>query len=612
MPCELPGHGPTLMTAELPLKRLPITIGVTGHINIHPDDAPRAKQEFIALLEAIHRRFPHSPLRLLTSLAEGSDRLAAHAFLEFREKLSRRSPALATDSELIAVLPLPRRLFEDDFPTSVEEFRTLLATASDVLTLPVNRGLNLEQVSQQGPARDTQYASTSRYVSTHCNLLVALWDAVDPQRIGGTADTVRMRLLDNRISDRVQYSTLARALKQPLHHIKVNRTVASQGTTPSDIFASALYSTTIEATLTLLDELKGLDDYNKAISQFVSSAELQKSIDWAFSDQQLAKSILPQLSASQRECLQHYAAADALSAKFEKRWRRMTQLIYGTGLATAFSLPIAIESILLPWSFLAYAVLLGLAAAIYGTMKAYRVENRHTESRALAELLRVQFAWLFSNLEDPAMTSDPTVQDNTLMLAPVTHLLLGQQQRDLGWMFAAVSCLILHRPDGRITLQGSASNDVVRDWIEGQRRYFSKKGHEYERRATQYETASSICLFTGIACAIGAVIMTMFHVDHPFGLDTHDLRRFLVIFAAALPICAIVFESAAERFGYEAQAKIRFRLLQVYETCAELMEKAPDTPDLRDRLVAETGKEAVFEAITWLFLRRIKPVKVSM
>src|ERR1019366_3793020 len=116
-------------------------------------------------------------------------------------------------------------------------------------------------------------------------------------------------------------------------------------------------------------------------------------------------------------------------------------------------------------------------------------------------------------------------------------------------------------------------------------------------------------MFGGILAAFGSINMTLFHLDRFHEIDLEVLRHILIILSAALPICAVIVENASERFGVEAQARIRARMHEVYETSNKLLSDPRIRPETRDRVILETGREAISEATMWLFLRKIKPVK---
>jgi len=139
-----------------------ITLGVTGH-RVLPDAAELTERVDGALDDLAEGRAVH----LLTSLAEGADRLVAHRVL------ARRGGTIE------AILPLAVDDYEDDFvdPPSREEFHALLdrATASEVAT---------------GPTRTAAYAAAGYAVVERSEGLLALWDGRPARGEGGTADVV--------------------------------------------------------------------------------------------------------------------------------------------------------------------------------------------------------------------------------------------------------------------------------------------------------------------------------------------------------------------------------------------------------------------------------------
>src|SRR5271165_5032845 len=65
-----------------PKGLLPLVVAVTGHRDLSPDEVPHIVQQVRALFIALNDRYPHTPILLLSSLAEGADRLVAHTALE--------------------------------------------------------------------------------------------------------------------------------------------------------------------------------------------------------------------------------------------------------------------------------------------------------------------------------------------------------------------------------------------------------------------------------------------------------------------------------------------------------------------------------------------------
>jgi hypothetical protein len=61
---------------------VPLIVGVTGHRDLVPDEAPAIRALVRSFLVQLRERFPDRPLQLLSPLAEGADRLVADVALE--------------------------------------------------------------------------------------------------------------------------------------------------------------------------------------------------------------------------------------------------------------------------------------------------------------------------------------------------------------------------------------------------------------------------------------------------------------------------------------------------------------------------------------------------
>jgi hypothetical protein len=142
------------------------TIGVTGHRVL--SDHEILLQSVKHVLTRATEKFKEEPMALLTSLAEGTDRLVAK---QFRSLGSRR---------IIAVLPLTPEDYRKDFESdeSRREFSDLLNAAHEVIQLP------------HFSERNEAYEVAGHYVVDHCDALICLWDGQREQGRGGTSSNV--------------------------------------------------------------------------------------------------------------------------------------------------------------------------------------------------------------------------------------------------------------------------------------------------------------------------------------------------------------------------------------------------------------------------------------
>jgi hypothetical protein len=171
-------------------------VGVTGQRNLDADaiERLRARLEgvFHTLLETIVKadQHPHRHeaaekllLRLVSPLAEGSDRLIARTLLAMMPVAAQAGCAV----ELAAPLPFDRATYRASFSggdASIAEFDQLLAAAGGGV-------LELDGAFAPDFVRHQSYAVVGRTVVRNCDLLIAIWDersAADGG--GGSGDTV--------------------------------------------------------------------------------------------------------------------------------------------------------------------------------------------------------------------------------------------------------------------------------------------------------------------------------------------------------------------------------------------------------------------------------------
>lgn len=162
---------------ELALAYRCVMVGVTGHRQLPNDEALREQtREMLGQVKQIAAGCEGSDavgLVVLSSLAEGADRLMAEVVLEQEA------------GSLQAVLPLEPADYESDFATEESrlQFRGLLERAKkDVTVVPVPAGAP--------DPRTAAYAAAGRAVVDRCDVLIALWDGEPTRGPGGTAEIV--------------------------------------------------------------------------------------------------------------------------------------------------------------------------------------------------------------------------------------------------------------------------------------------------------------------------------------------------------------------------------------------------------------------------------------
>lgn len=147
----------------------PLLIGISGHCDLLSRDTANLEGAVNQVMSDLQRR--HT-LTLLSSLAEGADRLVAKVALEL-------------GIDIIVPLPMTTEDFTRDFQfaASKAEFAEIAARSKDMFVVPL-----------ACQPRDDGYLAATVYVVEHCDILIALWDGKPSDKVGGTADAVRRKL----------------------------------------------------------------------------------------------------------------------------------------------------------------------------------------------------------------------------------------------------------------------------------------------------------------------------------------------------------------------------------------------------------------------------------
>lgn len=186
------------MTQHPPKPPLALAVGIIGH---RPNRLPESARERVtadigAVFDGIAAAMRKASadhaaafsgkavLSLVDSLAEGADRMAAHALVARMEK-GDAGLSFALD----VVLPFGSQEFEKDFADerSRSEFLALLAQARAVLELPGSRA-----------AEAAAYEAAAYTVVDQSDVLIAVWDGGPSAGHGGTTDTLETAAREGR------------------------------------------------------------------------------------------------------------------------------------------------------------------------------------------------------------------------------------------------------------------------------------------------------------------------------------------------------------------------------------------------------------------------------
>lgn len=557
----------------------PVVIGIAGHRDLRDQDRPLLAMRVKEALAEVKRRCPSSPLIVLSSLAEGADCLAAGA-------------ALDCGAELVAPLPFPEREYLRDFKSAKAraEYKSLLAKSRHSFPVDQRRG-NTER------KRAVSYARCGAYTAGHCHLLLALWDGVHKDTVGGTSQVVGYKLRG------IQAELLGRdgpAVRNdigPVWQIATPRA----GSGPAGVRAGELIRHRPQAAhghggkqadpLASLDRIEAFNREalagSQALSARVGKETLRSARPWG------------ELEASLSRILGRHALAGEIATSYQRKRHRVLLATFLLGLAAFGCLEFyeyfshslfhfSPESVLL---LAGYILILLLAYGVFALAAWKKYQNKHLDCRALAEGLRVQFAWAYAGMPDDA--SD--------------HY-LTKHCGELGWIRQAIRMGNIANPGvtGKSSLSDPArAKKLLELWVRDQRDYYQRAWRRNESKVRRQEIMTNGFFGMAVLIALGMIFA---HRALAELAVAHSSLAYAISMSFALAAAASGY---AEKMVFGEQAKQYHRMARQFEEAAADLEEALGREDLAgaEALLREVGKEALAENADWLLLHRARPLE---
>ena len=578
---------------------LPLVIGITGHRDLRAADIPALENALRGVMRDLQAQYPNTPLLVLSSLAEGADRLGARVALE-------------SGARLVVPLPMDLLSYERDFEseTSRAEFRELLGRGErsiEVPPLPVDGKAPAHDAS----TRDELYERAGAFIAVTCQILIAMWDGNETGLVGGTAEIVRFKL--NGVDQRYQpgASPLDPPDTGPVIRILTPR---SSGPPVAGAF-------TVE---TLYPEVpgetrKGEETYERRVFTRIETFNhdtVRLAADIVRgeprSSAQLSSTTGAPLGAGAASIQRTYAITDVLALHFQGKSRRV--------LATLFVWIFVAAALFEAYKGLAegYHLLVGLyAAAVAAASVWYYVANREDsrskflDYRALAEGLRVQFFWWLGGIHED-----------------VASHYLRKQRGELDWIrVGAANANFLANLAQSAEVQTSISSEavaqslraVLTDWVQSQHGYYVRAALRDQRLSDRLDEAARWFLGAAIALTVARALLLVVHVGviRTIGewLSTVSIApRLADVFITVLFVIAALLHNYAEKRALSQQAKQYERMGVMFGACSRRLPALIDDgqyEQARD-LIRELGREALNENADWVLLHRERPLELSM
>jgi len=626
-----------------PVLPLPLVIGVTGHRDLRDEDQEPLKAQVGQVFAELRNRYPSTPLILLSALAEGSDRLVAQVALE-------------KGVRLIAPLPLPRALYEEDFQiqASRDEFNQLLQQAEYWFELPLLQDAREEEVRRPGSARDEHYAQLGAYIVLHSQILIALWDGTDTNQIGGTSQIVQFCLWGVPKPYAPPQSLLDEPEGELLYHI-----VTPRVTNPTPVGKPFTLHKLTSASGTREDASaeqgtsgQGLNNKN---DQFSKKQNHERSLDTprqkfdgvleslnTFNHDvihlgpQLAKkqeqskicllgtldtvTLPPALKQSLDRYAELFAIADSMAIYFRKRTVNMLLFLlylffigvvcfnvfttFGGDLVTSFGETQGERLSLLFLLF--YLILLVLAYYTwYSRATRGHYQSKYLDYRALAEGVRVQFFWCLAGIADS-----------------VALHYLRKQKSDLDWIrnsMRVANLLCDVQSQDRPLAVTEASLDeryrlLVKHWVDDQENYYTHHSVQEQRKLESHERWIHRLFIMGTGVAVLVFLLQVLKLVslYPGWIGTAPIVDLLLFFMSLALVLAALRDDFTSRMAYSEQIKQYQRMANLFQLASHHLKAAlkQARPQEAEHVIHELGKEALEENGDWVLLHRTRPISV--
>lgn len=564
-----PEHGP-----------LPIIVAVSGHRDLRDEDIAKLYEVVRRELRTLQGRYPSTSFIVLSALADGADRLVARAALEL-------------GVNLIVPLPMPQSIYEADFDTvSRKEFRSLLAQAEHAFTLPLAPGATEHGIAKHGLERDLQYAQLGAYLAHHSQILLALWDGLSPEKMGGTSQIVHFKLQGVPEPFAPAHSALDAADSGPVYHVHTPR----RSTTTHGRLCAGLpfeveqvyppgFATLEDAEQAYADIYERIDLFNEdAIKHREDLSEhIRESKSYVLSEAEQ-----PMLPPMLHQTLDLYAIADVLSQRFQRRTRLTLKLLlsfvfFAAASYDAYSHFFEEENGVLG----IYLVMFFLAWVCYRSAARAGYQTKYLDYRALAEGLRVQFFWKLAEIPDS-----------------VADFYMRKQKSELDWIRDAIRSCMTETCGDTVTSPVMRPSHldrlklVLRHWVSDQEQYFAKVAHRDHHRLHVAEKRIGYLFIGALLCA-GAQLLLHFNA-------------YLLLGIGLFPVLGALLHTYVQKNALFEQSKQYDRMSVLFHRArlhlSDLIEHHNTTE--AHRFLAELGREALVENGDWILTHRERPLEV--
>ena len=562
---------------------VPLIVAVTGHRDLVPAEVPRIRARVRDFLRELRDAYPDRQVAVMCALAEGADRLVAEE-------------AIALNLQLSVPLPMPRRLYVQDFASdeSRAEFDRLCAAAVDVFELPITPGNTEASIVEPGLSRSKQYAQMGVFLCAHCHVLLALWDGKPSDQLGGTAQVVRFhhddvmpgytpRAASNRL-------VLADDESDLVYHVVCSRD--RPGGDPAEGLRA------LEVSWYTTDEREPRVAAMPARHRVVFERTNEFSHDAVENSAAIEAGKYPLMTPEQAQAMppglqdiNHvFCVADWLAVHFQTKVMRTLRATHACVLLMGVAYVSYTDLASDRWLLIVLLGLMTVAYAINRLAKRGDWHRKYLDYRTLAEGLRVQFYWAAAGVTSG--NASKYAHDNFLQM----------QDPDLGWIrnvmrVAGTECDISPNQDPagvRFTIDEWIGDDQA-----GQLGYFRRKGALRARQHADTQKLGRVGLW-GSAITLLVLLFV--------GSGITDSVQTPLVFVMGVVLLGVGVRQAYAQATAESELIKQYEFMhRIFHNARRRIDAAEDDSERR-RILKLLGDAALEEHAEWILMHRERAV----
>lgn len=571
--------------------RIPFLIGVVGHRDLVDAQIPQIRSALSALLLRLKSENPDVPFKLLCSMAEGADLLAAGVAAELE---------IAT----IALLPFGQAWCRAELSSdSDREQFDRMCLRSEIIELPLPADVAEDALQQSQALRDEQLRHAAAVIARFSGLLLVVWDGLDTTHRAGTARTVEFRrsgsLLRHSPEAGLREDVLVSRNDDLIYEIRCSRRssdaggeVRIVGFTGSQARDAGRWPQGLGVTLNRIGE------YNREIEGFAARIMSEGT--------RLSQPSPDALPERVQYLNQMFVAADWLGSHFGRAFTRALKARYGLWAVMAlllitFKKESTTSIAVLCISGVLAVFLAGSLLALWAHRRGWH--RKYLDYRALAEALRVDFYWEISGVRHE-------------FEGEFAHeSFLQHQDVDLNWIRTAMRAISLQlavRPPERFAhgypftfAAWIGDDDPVNG--TGQMHYYRTRLEILQHKTHHAESIDRSLLFAGLALAVTFAVDAGLRTAHRVLLP-NPLHDWLLWALTLLPVYAAIFEIYLNEKADRALIR-QYRYMYSLFSYAAAELRGCRSEEHRLAILRSLGHACLAEHAQWILAHRDKRIQ---